>query len=382
MARSAKKTLFKGLEPRGKAGLFRFRASINGKQESVALGTADQTKATKLAKRILGFTNSMTWQEAVAKTLNKPIKKTTGEKTSIEDFIRLYEKFNLPTTNPEAISPETAETYFFHLKWIAKAADIEYIDDFDGLNFHTIVNSDGKPRSNATINNKLVSIRALFKKPMLNYLKERNINVDTPFKDAIKLKQPNQAYIPFDLKLQKKIWDECEDLPNAQTMIIKMSLGIGLRRGEIEHATPDWFQERDGTWWCHVRPVGSWSPKYGKSRSIPLMDELVDTLISLREKAADYTKDCEWLIPCGRGSVPKSRLYSDMCSVLKWLSEKGVGSGSKDPKLIHCMRKQYGSAITQNHGIYVASKYLGHASVTTTEKHYANLIDTPKGTIF
>ena len=378
----SKTPLFPGLETRGVKGLYRYRASVWGKQESAALGTSDVVKATKLAKRIQGFAKTLPWEDAVAKAFNRPIKKKTGKKTTIEEFIRLYEEFNLPATNPEPVDPDTAEHYFYHLKWVAKQAKAEFIEDFEGREFHEIAMADGLKRANATVNNKLRSTRALFKKPVLKFLRSKGIEMDTPFKDDILLKERVEPYQPFDKALQKEIWDDCEMLPKSHAMIIKMALGVGLRRAEIEHAAPEWFKQVNGDWWCYVRAVGNWSPKYGKTREIPLMDGIAEKLFELRKNALDYTPDCEWMIPCGMGSTPKSRLFSDMSSVRKWLHEKGVGKGSKDPKVLHMLRKQYGSAITKNHGIYVASKYLGHASVTTTEKHYANLIDKPKGDIF
>ena len=87
------------------------------------------------------------------------------------------------------------------------------------------------------------------------------------------------------------------------------------------------------------------------------------------------------MIPSLRGGVPESRLNSDMTSVLKWLTEKGIKRNG-DSKLVHILRKQYGSVIASKYGIYIASKYLGHASVKTTEKHYVGLFENPVGDIW
>lgn len=48
--------------------------------------------------------------------------------------------------------------------------------------------------------------------------------------------------------------------------------------------------------------------------------------------------------------------------------------GITSDKPLHFLRKCLGAMLASKHGIYVASKTLRHASVTTTEKYYADLV--------
>lgn len=370
----------KGVDIHGKT--YRYRKSYGGKQRSANLQTDDPKKATNRVNKILGFLRSgeyPVWDDAVAKALGNPVRKRTS-KTTIEEFIRLYEEFNISPKNPDPVKTSTAESYFYRLKQVAAFADIESIEDFEGVSFYDIC--EVGDASSATLNNRMRAVRSLFKPAVLKFLKDKGIAMICPFKEDALLKEIITPYRAFSIKMMEEIWANCEALPNSQAMIIKMALGIGLRRAEIENAKVAWLRELDGKCWCDVAAVGGWTPKNGEGRSIPIPTELAEKLVELREASSDYSEDSDWLIPCKRGGNTQSRLFSDMTSVIKWLEERGVGKDSTDNKLIHMLRKQFGSAILRKYDIHTASKYLGHKSITTTEKHYTDLIDKPTAEIF
>lgn len=51
-----------------------------------------------------------------------------------------------------------------------------------------------------------------------------------------------------------------------------------------------------------------------------------------------------------------------------WLRSKGITSN----KPLHELRKEVGAIVATTHGIYAASRYLRHADITTTARHYAD----------
>jgi integrase len=51
-----------------------------------------------------------------------------------------------------------------------------------------------------------------------------------------------------------------------------------------------------------------------------------------------------------------------------WLRSKGVSAN----KPLHELRKEVGAIVATTHGIYAASRYLRHADITTTARHYAD----------
>jgi integrase len=53
-------------------------------------------------------------------------------------------------------------------------------------------------------------------------------------------------------------------------------------------------------------------------------------------------------------------------NLIAWLQAKGVTT--KTP--LHTLRKEFGSIIAAEHGIYAASRLLRHADITTTAQYY------------
>jgi integrase len=54
-----------------------------------------------------------------------------------------------------------------------------------------------------------------------------------------------------------------------------------------------------------------------------------------------------------------------------WLRKQGV----TDAKPVHYLRKCFGSLAVGDHGIFIASKLLGHASIGITASTYAGQVD-------
>jgi integrase len=67
-------------------------------------------------------------------------------------------------------------------------------------------------------------------------------------------------------------------------------------------------------------------------------------------------------------SSSAEEVHRELCD---WLRKKGV----KDAKPIHFLRKCFGSLAVADHGIYVASKLLGHSSISLTASTYAGQVD-------
>ncbi len=66
-------------------------------------------------------------------------------------------------------------------------------------------------------------------------------------------------------------------------------------------------------------------------------------------------------------SDPKE-VHETLCA---WLRDNGI----KDGKPIHYLRKCYGSLAVADHGIFVASKLLGHSNISLIASTYAGQVD-------
>ncbi|MFD2160188.1 hypothetical protein ACFSW8_14895 [Rubritalea tangerina] len=72
------------------------------------LETDDLKKAKNRINNLNEILETRDRDEALAKALGKPIKKR-GTKTTIEEFISLYEEFNFPNKNADPVQSSTAE---------------------------------------------------------------------------------------------------------------------------------------------------------------------------------------------------------------------------------------------------------------------------------
>ena len=264
------------LTARGKKGILHFRPSYKGKQLSwVNLGTSVKREASRKAKRFMQLLELEGPQAALCDLKGISAPEETGEKLPITDLIDLYKDFNEDPLNLNPVTESTLETYIYTLKKIAKVAEAEYFQDLNGKNIIALTKRFNPDASNATIGNNLRHIRAFVKPAMQDFLKGRGYEVKDPFGGQQAPKVEIQPYEPFEKVKQREIWDDAAYLPNAQTMIVKMALGIGLRRGEIEHAKRDWFFEHDGSYFCKVQAIDlengkKWKPKWSKERIIPI----------------------------------------------------------------------------------------------------------------
>jgi integrase len=55
-----------------------------------------------------------------------------------------------------------------------------------------------------------------------------------------------------------------------------------------------------------------------------------------------------------------------MQALADWLRAQGM----EERKYLHTLRKEFGSLVAQEHGIYAASRALRHSDIQVTAKHY------------
>ena len=168
-----------------------------------------------------------------------------------------------------------------------------------------------------------------------------------------------------------------------------LASGCGLRKNEIIHAHRGWlrFDEAcgksypirpttnienllrlDGVWFITVPKRdffkgNVFTTKGKKTREVPIPARVVRELLRLNSLGYDP----EYLVPTKTKTKRVKWIWQDFSH---WFKEE---LGIKREKSAHECRKFFGAQVATKHGIYVAQQYLGHASVTTTEKYYACL---------
>ena len=94
-----------------------------------------------------------------------------------------------------------------------------------------------------------------------------------------------------------------------------------------------------------------------------------------RQRIVPISKELSGLLQAGRSGNEDKVITGDVWEVheevCRWLRRKGV----KDSKPVHYLRKCYGSLAVADHGIFVASRLLGHSSINLTANTYAGQVD-------
>lgn len=145
-----------------------------------------------------------------------------------------------------------------------------------------------------------------------------------------------------------------------------LGLTLGLRRKEIDLLEWQSFDFVTGT--LRIMPTRWYHLKTNESASeLPVEPEILELFRGWRVRATG-----EFVLESDR--PPKSAKYDyyrceeTFQALMAWLRAKGV----QGHKPLHALRKLYGSALADLHGLHAASSGLRHADIRTTSAFYAD----------
>ena len=337
---------------------------------------------------------------------------------TVEEFCELYERLLETIDSPP--NPITVNRYIKNLKSICKAARVRRIRDLDAAAIERFKESymrsrlrqstedqlaDSEERSSVriTLNGILRNAAAIFSKQLRELYRIRGLDLDNPFEGRLLRRTVIKAYSPIPRSLLERIWQEApilrdgyrEDPPPIRQInashnsrvdfqrpnpaaysLLLLELGLGLRRLEADRARWSWIREdREGRHFLEVQATDDFIPKSKESRIIPVESAILDALL---EAKADDT----YIVPAPpprqrRTQVRRSMAYRcDQAHrvLVAWLQALGVN----DSKPCHALRKEFGSYVATNFGLFQAQRLLGHSSPEVTSKYYAGLTELPE----
>jgi integrase len=225
-----------------------------------------------------------------------------------------------------------------------------------------------------TINSILRNVKSLFAEQI-----RRNIGLLLPvplFVDGIELESvrtlPYFSKIPNFNKFLRAAREKLYCHPPGSIehegyKIILLALLAGLRRDEID--TLSWAQIDLSHGKIHICTNEFTGAKtYGSERMVDISEAFSKTFKCFQE---EFPED-RFVV---HNSVQPNttlktqhhyRCYRIFRFVSKWLNENGIN----DEKPLHALRKEYGSELAKNHGIYAASISLGHSDIRITRSTY------------
>ena len=310
------------------------RFQHQGKRTCRSLGTADYRLAQQRARALTKAVRSGGWASAT-------VLPTSHGSVAIDEFLERYHRGAVS----RGLRPRSIAHAEMDLRRVAREIGARRLADLTLAALQSwIRDARLKP---ITVRAVLKNAGSAFSKASLQSLGMPE--VQNPF---ARLVQPKVDREPFNAPPRSWIThlmrQGIEKLSGDCRLVFVLALGCGLRWGEIVSLT-----------WENVLPDGVRVPaslaKGRRARVVPVGKRVQSILEAARGEGAVISADSK-------------EIHKTLCS---WLKEHGV----KDSKPVHFLRKCYGSLAVADHGIYIASKLLGHASISLTASTYAGQVD-------
>ncbi len=228
-----------------------------------------------------------------------------------------------------------------------------------------------KRRAITTVNSLIRNAKALFGKKVLPFVEQKlTVPRPLPFEDVGMEKGPSLRYVSKvdAYALLARAREELADNEPEAFKVLILALVCGLRRSEIDHLLWRTFDFSRGL--LHIENTEFHQLKSEDSAGEIDLD--ADTAALFKGYRARAPKSLFVIeSPNAPRAERKARCYR--CNAVfervnEWLRLQGVDT----MKPLHTMRKEIGSIIASEHGIFEASRYLRHSDIRITSAIYAD----------
>ena len=373
------------------------RVAHQGRREVFKLHTANKKEAAKKARDIYLSLKANGWDSTFEKFKPKEAEAITSP--SIGDVIEVFIK-------QTKVSSSTARGYVTALRnvtagimgiekdnsrydyvnggtdaWQAKVDSVQ-MSSITGAAVNEWMNSFVAQRteedftkqrsSQISANSFLTCCRSVFGKKVIGAMRERlELSESIPFDEATKFKIGKKKY-ESDVNIEKLISKAYRELrgidQDQQWLIFLLSVGAGLRRGEVDVLIWDQIDFKENV--IDLKGTKYFKPK-GTLGDVSIDPEMASAI-------AEYKKNSDSGFVIQSDIAPrfstKSRTYradAHHKKLILWLRANGMDTG----KPMHDLRKEAGSRIYEKYGLMAASKFLRHGDVSTTADYYVNNSD-------
>jgi len=376
-------------------GAFACRIQSQGRREFFPLRTTNKATAAAKASKIYNDVVALGWDAAIAKHKPETLR-DTGKPATVGELIEVAcaassaRKHSLEAYS-KAFRRVVSEVAGIHdgRKFDAfKGGTKEWRERVDAVPLASLLPADvqawknrrlrkaesdplAKRRAITTVNSLIRNAKALFGKKVLPFVEQKlTIPRPLPFNDVGMEKGPSLRYVSkVDAYaiLARAREELAESEPEAFKVLI-LALVCGLRRSEIDHLLWRTFDFSRGL--LHIE-----NTEYHQLKSEDSAGEIdldADTAALFKGFRARAPKSLFVIeSPNAPRAERKARCYR--CNAVfervnEWLRIQGVDT----MKPLHTMRKEIGSIIASEHGIFEASRYLRHSDIRITSAIYAD----------
>lgn len=229
--------------------------------------------------------------------------------------------------------------------------------------------SEAIRKAEHSANSCIRNARSLFSTKMLKQLKSINLPSPLPFEGVDMFKSGSMRYqSKIDVpELTKAAKAELSESNTEAYKVFLLSLFAGLRRNEIDKLRWESINWKDSN--IRIEAHAHFSPKTETSiGTVPVDANVLQIFESLKENTTGIYVLTSKNAPIMKTSYAHYRAEKSFKALNKWLRSKGVDTNSP----IHTLRKEYGRLMTEEYGIYAASRALRHAGIQITAAHYAD----------
>lgn len=215
--------------------------------------------------------------------------------------------------------------------------------------------------------------KCLFSPRVMRRLADAKIELQMPNPlpfDGVEIGKPSSQRYTSTIDAEKLARDASRELAKKEPDLFKIFLlgfGVGLRRGEIDRLA--WAQFNWSKDQINVVITAHGDTKTESSIAAVDVDPAVMKIFRrFKEKAAH-----EFVIESSVKPRPGANWHHYRCECAfkrlnAWLREKGVTA----QKPLHTLRKEFGSMICEQFGIFAASEALRHADIRLTRANYVD----------
>ena len=371
------------------------RIAHKGVRKGFNLGTPNKALAADKAAKFWRDLISGGWKFAESE-LNPGVEEKKPEKVTVGKLIEVSQRFS-------SARAESFESYAKALrklasdiagikdtgKFDAKHGAIEWRRKVDAIQLEKLtpatvfawknnrmksVSKVSEKNSMAvTVNSILRGSKAIVSKKIRSFI-EAELNLPSPlwFEGVPMEAEPSLRY-QSRIDQNKLIGDAKSELLEQQPELFKaliLTLVFGLRRSEADTLLWSQMDLKKGILSIHDTEFKKLKSK-DSAGTIAIEQELIPVLESLKKNTTgDFALETPTRSRIKTGDR-KSRSYrcdSTLNALGEWLKGKGVNG--KRP--LHTLRKEIGSIIASEQGIYKASRYLRHSDIRITAKLYAD----------
>jgi integrase len=368
------------------------RIQFQGKRQFFSLGTPNKAAAAARAREIYLSLVASGWEITLRrfKPSSAATEKAMSEGGTVGDFLKeLKEKSDLKPKTLEGYAvalrkivaditgrgPPQGGEASRHAVWRQAVESIKLAEltptkiQHWKLCFVASAGDDPVKQRSAriSVNSFLRRAKSLFAPRVTKQLEKVSLPNPLPFDGVEFYKRVSMRYQgSFDVfGLIEAAKKELARPAPEQFKVFLLAVMAGLRRREID--TLEWSAFRWERGSIRVEPTKWFHPKSEDSiGDVEIDPELLEVFREYHAKAKGCFVIESKVKPRLDVKWEHYRCTSIFENLITWLQTKGVTT--KTP--LHTLRKEFGSRIAAEHGIYAASRLLRHADITTTAQHY------------